>query len=103
MDLAQDDDGHLACPADWSAAVARQLAAEAGIRLQADHWRVIDILRTFYSQTGVSPSMRPLVKLMREHGATDLASSIALLHLFPGNAASLAAKISGLPRPDKCL
>ena len=47
--------------------------------------------------------MRPLVNLLREQGAADLASSIALLRLFPNSPARLAAKISGLPRPDKCL
>ena len=103
MDLARDDDGHLARAEDWCALVAHQLAAEAGIRLHADHWRVIHILRAFYQQTGVPPSMRALVNLMRDHGAADLASSIALLRLFPGSAAPLAAKIGGLPRPDKCL
>ena len=103
MDVARDEDGHLVRASDWSPTIARQLAAEAGVRLQADHWRVIDILRTFYAETGVAPSMRPLVRLLRERGAGDLASSIALLRLFPGAPARLAAKISGLPRPDKCL
>ena len=103
MDVARDEDGHLVRASDWSPTVAQELAAEAGVRLQADHWRVIDILRAFYAETGVAPSMRPLVRLMRERGAGDLASSIALLRLFPGHPAPLAAKIGGLPRPDKCL
>ena len=103
MDLARDDDGHLAYTADWSADAAHQLAAEAGVCLQPDHWRVIHILRAFHHQTGVSPSMRALVNLMRDQGVADLASSIALLRLFPGSPAALAAKVSGLPRPDKCL
>ena len=103
MDLERDEDGHLACNADWCEAVARQLAAEADVCLEEDHWRVLHIVRTFYAETGVSPSMRPLVRLMREQGAAHLASSIALLRLFPNSPASLAAKIGGLPRPDKCL
>ena len=103
MDVARDEDGHLVRASDWSAAVAQEIAAEASVCLHADHWRVIDILRAFYAETGVAPSMRPLVRLMRERGAADLASSIALLRLFPGSSAPLAAKIGGLPRPDKCL
>ena len=103
MDVARDEDGHLVRASDWSATVAEAIAAEAGVCLQADHWRVIDILRTFYAATRVAPSMRPLVRLMHQRGAADLASSIALLRLFPGSPASLAAKIGGLPRPDKCL
>ena len=92
MDLARDDDGHLAYTADWCADAARQLSAEAGVRLQPDHWRVIHILRTFHHQTGVSPSMRALVNLMRDQGVADLASSIALLRLFPGKPRSAGSQ-----------
>ena len=101
--LAFDGDGHLADADDWSPKVAEALAADCGIDLGADHWRVIEALREFHAETGVSPSMRPLVRLMRERVGDDLASSIALLRLFPESPATLAAKIAGLPRPDKCL
>lgn len=101
--LAFDGDGHLADADDWSPKIAEALAADCGIDLGADHWRVIEALREFHAETGVSPSMRPLVRLMRERVGDDLASSIALLRLFPESPATLAAKIAGLPRPDKCL
>ena len=103
MDLARDEDGHLANAEGWSEAVANAFAREAGVELGEEHWQVIGVVRRFYAETGVSPSMRPLVKLLRERGCRQLASSIALLRLFPGSAATLAAKIAGLPRPDKCL
>ena len=103
MALKRDDNGHLADPGAWSEEVARTLAEEAGIVLDEDHWRIIDIVRRFHAQTGVSPSMRPLVKLARQQAGADLGSSIALLRLFPGSPAALAAKVAGLPRPDQCL
>jgi len=103
MDLARDEDGHLANAEDWSEAVANAFAREAGVELGEEHWQVIGVVRRFYAETGVSPSMRPLVKLLRESRCRQLASSIALLRLFPGSAAALTAKIAGLPRPDKCL
>ena len=103
MVLTLDEDGHLKDAGAWSEAVALQLAADAGIVLGDDHWRVINGLRAFYCATGVAPSMRPLVRLAHERIGVDLASSIALLRLFPGSPAVLAAKIAGLPRPDKCL
>lgn len=109
MGLKHDADGHLVDPTAWNDAVADEFAAAIGIELGPRHWRVIRVLREFHAATGVTPSMRPLVRLLREGGETDLASSVALLHLFPsppGNPASpatLAAKIAGLPRPDKCL
>lgn len=103
MDVARDEDGHLANAEDWSEAVANGLASEDDIELVEEHWQVIGVVRRFYAETGVSPSMRPLVKLLRENGCRQLASSIALMRLFPGSTAALAAKIAGLPRPDKCL
>lgn len=108
MDLRLDEDGHLASAEDWSERVAEHLAAASGIELGANHWRVLRALRSFHAATGVAPSMRPLVKLLREHGDADLASSIALLELFPStrrldSPAVVAARIAGLPRPDKCL
>ena len=102
MDLTRAADGHLIDAETWSRAVARQLAKEDGIELDDDHWRVIEAVRDFHRDTGVVPSMRPLVRLLRER-APALASSIALLRLFPGNPATLTAKFAGLPRPDKCL
>ena len=101
--LSLDDDGHLADPDCWSEAVARQFAAGEDVELSADHWRVIHAVRSFYLDTGVSPSMRALVRLVRERIGAEIGSSLALLCLFPGNAARKVAKIAGLERPDKCL
>ena len=101
--LKLDEDGHLADACDWSPEVAAAMAAQCAIELGADHWRIIEALREFHAETGVAPSMRPLVRLVRERIGDDLASSIALLRLFPGSPAVLAAKVAGLPRPDKCL
>ena len=108
MDLRLDEDGHLASAEDWSERVAEHLAAASGIELGADHWRVLRTLRRFHAATGVSPSMRPLVKLLREHDDAGLASSVTLLKLFPSrhgldSPAVVAARIAGLPRPDRCL
>ena len=109
MDLTLDGDGHLANAKGWNETAAKRLANAAGIALGADHWQVLRALRRFYADTGVSPSMRPLVTLLRERGHGRLASSITLLSLFPagpGSAdspATVAARIAGLPRPDKCL
>ena len=98
-----DEDGHLADAGAWTETVAESLAAEQGIELADAHWRVLAALRAFYAETGVAPTMRPLVRLVRERVGPDLASSIALMRLFSGDAAGTAAKLAGLPHPDKCL
>ena len=103
MTTAFDAEGYLVDLAAWDPDVARDIAHREGIDLTADHWRVIDVLRAFYAETGVSPATRPLVKLVRERVGADLGTSIALMRLFSGSAAKLAAKIAGLPKPINCL
>jgi tRNA 2-thiouridine synthesizing protein E len=98
-----DRDGYLLELTDWTPNVAKALARNEGIVLSDEHWAIIEVLRTFHAETGVSPSMRPLVKLVGQRLGADKGSSLYLLRLFPGNAAKLAAKIGGLPRPTNCL
>jgi tRNA 2-thiouridine synthesizing protein E len=98
-----DKEGYLVDLDDWSESVAGELAVQAGITLTADHWAIVNILREFYRATGVSPSMRPLVKLVREKLGPERGNSVYLLGLFPGNPAKLAAKVAGLPRPTNCV
>lgn len=98
-----DKEGFLVDLADWNDAAALELARRDHIELTDEHWAVITVLRDFYRTTGVSPSMRPLVKLIGQHMGTEKGTSIYLLSLFPGSPAKLAAKIAGLPRPTNCL
>ena len=103
MDASLDKEGYLLQLDRWNSTVAAELARREGIALTADHWAIIDILREFHAQTGVSLSMRPLVKLVTARLGASKGNSIYLLSLFPGNPAKLAAKIAGLPRPTNCL
>jgi tRNA 2-thiouridine synthesizing protein E len=101
--IETDKEGYLVDLADWSEAVAEQLAANEGISLTDDHWALIQIIRAFYDQFEVSPAMRVLVKHTREQLGEEKGNSIYLLKLFPGSPAKVLAKIAGLPRPTNCL
>ena len=108
MALKVDRYGHLVDAAAWSEEVASAFAEAARIELATDHWRVLAVVRAFHGDTGVAPSMRPLVKLVRERIGPELGSSIALMRLFPpdrmrGGSARLVAQIAGLPVPENCL
>lgn len=104
MDTIETDaEGYLTDLSRWSREVAEAFARQADIVLGTDHWRVIDLVRDFYEETGVAPAMRPLVKLARERLGQEFGSSIALMRLFPGNPAKVVARIGGLPRPTNCL
>lgn len=97
-----DKDGYLRNLEDWSPEVADKLASSESIALLEAHWEVLDVLREFYQRTGLSPAMRPLVKLVASELGADKGRSIYLMKLFPGNPALLASKIAGLPRPTNC-
>ena len=103
MQLETDKDGYLTHLSDWSPNTAKWLAHSEGITLEAEHWEVINALRGFYADTGISPAMRILVKIVKKNISIDKGNSIHLLTLFPGSPAKLVAKIAGLPRPTNCL
>jgi tRNA 2-thiouridine synthesizing protein E len=98
-----DKEGFLVDLADWNHATATELARREHVQLTDAHWSVIAALRDFYHATGVSPSMRPFVKLIAQRLGAEKGTSIYLLSLFPGSPAKLAAKIAGLPRPTNCI
>lgn len=100
--IALDKDGYLRHLEHWSVEVANELAHREGIVLTHAHWEIIDALRIFYVVHGLSPAMRPLVKLVGQELGSDKGRSIYLMKLFPGNPALLASKIAGLPRPTNC-
>jgi tRNA 2-thiouridine synthesizing protein E len=103
MQLETDKDGYLKHLSDWSPEVAEWLAEGVNITLKKDHWDVIHALRIFYTDTGISPAMRILVKIVKQKVSLEKGNSIHLLTLFPGSPAKIAAKIAGLPRPNNCL
>ncbi len=99
----RDPQGFLLDLDQWSESVAKVIAEEEGIQLEAAHWEIIFLLRDFYHTYGLSPAMRILVKTVKEKLGEDKGNSIYLLGLFPGSPAKLASKIAGLPKPTNCL
>ncbi|MGO2133112.1 MAG: TusE/DsrC/DsvC family sulfur relay protein [Halomonas sp.] len=101
--VALDPEGYLVDLSDWSQDVAQALAAEEGMCLEAEHWEVIEVLRTFYQRFESAPPMRPLVKFIGQQLGADKGRSIYLMTLFPGSPAKRAARLAGLPKPANCL
>jgi tRNA 2-thiouridine synthesizing protein E len=98
-----DSEGYLLEPANWNPSLAETIAATEGIRLTAEHWQCVHLIRQFYAEYGLSPAMRPLVKYCALYLGAEKGNSIYLLKLFPGSPAKLLAKIAGLPKPANCL
>lgn len=101
--IATDDEGYLLKVSDWTEKLRDHIAQNMGLSLNEDHLLVINIVREYYEKYDTTPPMRGLIKLLKETGHTDLASSVALARLFPEGAAKSAAKLAGLPKPVKCI
>ena len=99
----RDDQGYLLDHADWTPAIAEQLATEQSICLGPAHWELIESIQAFYAAFEHSPSNRPLAKWIRTRHGADKASTLYLLNLFPTSPPKQLALIAGLPRPEHCL
>ena len=87
----------------WSPEVARTMAEADGVRLEADHWQVLDIFRDYFDQFDIEPPMRALVKISRKRLGEDKGSSRYLYRLFPDGPTTQACRYAGLPRPVSCI
>jgi tRNA 2-thiouridine synthesizing protein E len=103
LSIVVDAEGFLQQLKDWTPDIAEVIARQENISLTAEHWEIIYLIRAFYQEFDLSPSMRPLVKYVGNHLGTEKGKSIYLMQLFPPSPAKLAAKIAGLPKPANCL
>lgn len=100
---AYDKEGFLRNLADWTPAIAEEIAAREGLELTDAHWEVIELLREFYGRYEASPANRALAKFVARELGPEKGRSVYLMTLFPGSPAKLGSKIAGLPKPDNCL
>ena len=97
VEVEVDDEGYFKHPDEWNQDMAPMLAREAGIdELTAEHWKVIDFMRSEQLHKGSAPSVRAL-------GKTSGVSIKELYQLFPKGPAKVAAKIAGIPKPRGCI
>lgn len=102
-ELALDEEGYLQDWHTWTPEVARHWASLDGITLAADHWAIIELLRSHYEQYEIAPPMRALLKLARARLQQEALSSRELYRLFPEGPAKQACRYAGLPRPVSCI
>ncbi len=92
-----NEEGFLTQSDQWTEEVAKAIAEESGIGPLTDkHWEVIAFCRKDAEAQGTPPGLRRISKLsgvnMKE-----------LYQLFPKGPGKLAAKVSGLPKPQGCI
>ena len=92
-----NDEGFLLDSSEWTPEVGETLAREAGIAPLTDkHWQVITFCREDAAREGQSPGLRRISK-QSGVGMKDL------YKLFPKGPGKLAARVSGLPKPQGCV
>jgi len=92
-----DEEGFLKNPADWTEAMAPELAKEDGIEALSDaHWKVIRFMREDFKTSGQIPTIRRI----KNAGGIPTAE---LYELFPNGPAKKAARAAGLGKPQGCV
>ena len=91
-----DEEGFMVDPYAWTKDIAETIAVSLGIELTDRHWIVIDFARSEFEANGEAPTIRRITK-------TTEVKTKELYALFPGGAAKVAAKISGLGKPTGCI
>ncbi|MGN0894694.1 MAG: TusE/DsrC/DsvC family sulfur relay protein [Succinivibrio sp.] len=98
-----DAEGYLLNNADWSEDLMFFMAKADGLELNDEHLEIIKTVREYFQEYATTPPIRSLIKMLKNKGLDNLASSVKLAVLFPQGAAKSAAKYAGLPKPVKCI
>lgn len=101
MELQTDEDGFLLDPEDWDESFANATAKQSELDMNDDHWRVIHLIREIFSETGVVPELRTILKKLREMIGKDQATRKYVYNLFPFGYGQQACKIAGMRKPLK--
>jgi tRNA 2-thiouridine synthesizing protein E len=97
FDVDVDEQGFMTDPKQWNRQIAEEIAADVGISpLTADHWTVIEFCRADTEAQGKVPGLRRITK------QTGVKTK-KLYGLFPRGPGKLAAKVSGLTKPNSCV
>ena len=91
-----NDEGFLVQSGQWTPEVAEAIAAELGIALTPAHWKVLTFCREDAATQGQAPGLRRITQMAG-------VSTKELYQLFPKGPGKLAARISGLPKPQGCV
>lgn len=101
-DVEKTANGYLVDTADWSEAMAQEIASAEGLgQLSQKHWDLLHFLREeFFENNGHQPNERAMVKAMGEKWGESIATK-DLYDLFPMQPSKQATKIAGLPETKR--
>ena len=91
-----DDEGFLTEYDEWDEDLAEVLAANIGIELTDEHWKVLRFLRDDYRAQGETATTRRVQTV----GGVPTKEQFVL---FPKKPAKKMAYVAGLPKPHGCV
>lgn len=90
--------GYLINYSAWNKDFAMKMAKENNLKLSECHWLIINFLRNYYSEFGVAPDAREVIKTLGKTINPNLSCTRKQLDsLFSNGGCKLACKIAGLP------
>ena len=95
-DVQVDGEGFLTEYDEWDEEVGTALAAQIGIEMTEDHWRVVKFLREDYKEQGETATLRRV-------SSTGGIPTKQLFVLFPKKPAKKMSYVAGLPKPVGCV
>ncbi len=96
-EIEVNEEGFLVNSEQWTKEIAESIATEAGVGpLTEKHWEVIDFCRKDAQEQGTPPGLL----LISKFSSVNMKE---LYQLFPKGSGKLAAKVSGLPKPQGCI
>jgi tRNA 2-thiouridine synthesizing protein E len=91
-----DEEGFMTVYDEWDEEVGAALAAQIGIEMTDDHWKVIRFLRSDFEEQGQTATIRRVATV----GGI---STKELFTLFPKKPAKKMSYVAGLPKPAGCV
>ena len=95
-DVQVDAEGFMTEYDEWDETVGAALAAQIGIEMTEDHWKVIRFLRSDFKDQGQTATIRRVATV----GGI---STKDLFTLFPKKPAKKMSYVAGLPKPAGCV
>jgi TusE/DsrC/DsvC family sulfur relay protein len=95
-DVHVDDEGFLTEYDEWDDDLGNVLAANIGITMTDEHWRVVHFLRDDYKTQGETATIRRV-------STVGGVPTKELFTLFPKKPAKKMAYVAGLPKPHGCV
>lgn len=98
-EVETDAEGYLRNLDDWSEDFVRAQAREEGLQLAAEHWEVIQFLRSYYQEHGVQAQVRVMIRHFAKVWGAERGNNLYLHAIFPrGGPQKQGNRLAGLLR-----